>query len=623
MYVAVRHFINNGFHPTPTNVWHWYNASGNYLDSGSSTFCFGDSAFLKQENSEVHHFYQSSDTVLQNSFLPYLATASDSLFLTSATLKGCTATDTLVASVLPKPTITLLSDSVFCQNQLPVSLPFSAQSTGTLDRISKMQVSMNGISSSVNDDRTDLNILQVGTFPVSAIATTILGCTDTLNFVCTIHPNPQIAVADTTSVCENDSMQINVIIQTPYMAHLYWTVNNITLDSTTVQSSQNNAKLSALLTKSYHITLSAVFIADINGCEDTAYSILKVEESPKITFATDSIFFCANDSIRVPVFVQSNLDYTFYSQVNLLVLDSQIVNASKDSLVLTPKVGVGSHSITANASNTQGCSSSDTSSLVIRPAPQNYISATDICEGDSLVISIFNPLPQLETVTLWVNNVVDTSFSFASDSLKIRKGFAQGTYTLTLIANNSYNCKDTTETTAEVLPKPIAHLLYSYVSGNNASSTYLFTDSSQFHRSFALDFGLGLEQTGSPYTSYQKTFSDTGLFKIRLIAYQGSLCSDTASIELEVKTQIQFYFPNAISSNSDGLNEQFIIVPNTYIKELNLSFYTRWGEKIMEISAIENLKDQIKLPEGVYFVEGAIVDLNKRHIIKSTLTVLK
>ena len=44
----------------------------------------------------------------------------------------------------------------------------------------------------------------------------------------------------------------------------------------------------------------------------------------------------------------------------------------------------------------------------------------------------------------------------------------------------------------------------------------------------------------------------------------------------------------------------------------------------MEISAIENLKDQIKLPEGVYFVEGAIVDiLNKRHIIKSTLTVLK
>ncbi len=69
---------------------------------------------------------------------------------------------------------------------------------------------------------------------------------------------------------------------------------------------------------------------------------------------------------------------------------------------------------------------------------------------------------------------------------------------------------------------------------------------------------------------------------------QGSGCSATDSVLVEVIANLNLYLPNAFSPNSDGNNDILKLYGDTdRIFTLNLKIFNRWGEKVFEATDIE------------------------------------
>ncbi len=104
-------------------------------------------------------------------------------------------------------------------------------------------------------------------------------------------------------------------------------------------------------------------------------------------------------------------------------------------------------------------------------------------------------------------------------------------------------------------------------------------------------------------------------FTYQLINYEGVVevkasnkCGvDSQTVNVELKDcYCDLIFPNAITSNSDNLNDVFKPVVNcTKLESYNLKIYNRWGEKLFSSADISNGWDAnyngLKVPQGVYF----------------------
>ncbi|MCI5059122.1 MAG: gliding motility-associated C-terminal domain-containing protein, partial [Flavobacteriales bacterium] len=65
-----------------------------------------------------------------------------------------------------------------------------------------------------------------------------------------------------------------------------------------------------------------------------------------------------------------------------------------------------------------------------------------------------------------------------------------------------------------------------------------------------------------------------GNYEIWLHVTDDNGCRDSASIELQVEEYI--IIPNVFSPNGDGFND-FFEIPNTGMKEFELTIFNRWG----------------------------------------------
>ena len=77
------------------------------------------------------------------------------------------------------------------------------------------------------------------------------------------------------------------------------------------------------------------------------------------------------------------------------------------------------------------------------------------------------------------------------------------------------------------------------------------------------------------------TFSDTGMYQVRLIARNQFGCPDTASMQIRVLFPIDVYIPTGFTPGDDGLNDVFRIEMRG-VEEYELRIFNRWGELLHE-----------------------------------------
>ena len=98
---------------------------------------------------------------------------------------------------------------------------------------------------------------------------------------------------------------------------------------------------------------------------------------------------------------------------------------------------------------------------------------------------------------------------------------------------------------------------------------------------FQWDFGDGTHSVKPGDQSH--FYKNVGLYKVILIVNDSIGCFDSTSLEVNMVTTSYLYIPNAITPNSDGLNDEFAIVSNLDAYAfLTYRIYDRWGELIYE-----------------------------------------
>ena len=120
------------------------------------------------------------------------------------------------------------------------------------------------------------------------------------------------------------------------------------------------------------------------------------------------------------------------------------------------------------------------------------------------------------------------------------------------------------------------------------------------------------------YVDYdpEYTYSDTGIFEIKLIVFNSYSCSDTSYQLVEILPVDDIFVPSAFSPNGDGFND-VMYVRGRKIKEVKFVIYNRWGEKVFETTD-KNIGwngrhrgEKAQSSVYVYYVEAEVEDVGR------------
>lgn len=164
-----------------------------------------------------------------------------------------------------------------------------------------------------------------------------------------------------------------------------------------------------------------------------------------------------------------------------------------------------------------------------------------------------------------------------------------------------------------VVKKPLAWFEFAPVAGSSQPLMFRFTNLSQNGNSWLWDFGQGGQ---SDQKSPDYAFTNTGLYKIMLVAGNNNLCFDTLIRDMQVEHQLDFFFPNSFSPDGNGINDVFGLNPNQYnlVKTFHLEVYNRWGEKVFQTDDMHEAWTGGTCQQGMYLYKAVIRDVyNLQH----------
>lgn len=273
---------------------------------------------------------------------------------------------------------------------------------------------------------------------------------------------------------------------------------------------------------------------------------------------------------------------------------------------------------------TDGCSNNDsaTYTITVNPLPVVDFTAdkTEIC--------------RLAEVQFTNNstNAIDYEWNFGtgdksttpSPKYQFRNA---GTYDITLTATSADGCKNTLLKTAfiKVIELPVSDFSYLPTEVTLASPVVTFSNLSTNFTSFEWDFGDFTNDNSDPNPVH--TFTEKGIYKIRLVTFNSLGCPDTIIKDLLVEDVYYLWVPNAFTPNRDDINDSLRIVSKG-IMTSEVIIFNRWGEIVFEsdLSSLPfsgNDKSGKPLPRGSYLLTIKLRDFTKRfHYVKQVIEIL-
>ncbi len=176
------------------------------------------------------------------------------------------------------------------------------------------------------------------------------------------------------------------------------------------------------------------------------------------------------------------------------------------------------------------------------------------------------------------------------------------------------------------LIKPTASFNEDFQSGQVPLDIH-FTNTSSNAKNYYWHFGdsSAISSQINPF----HIFTKEGLYKVILVA-ENNGCRDTAEIILHATGELFIFIPNAITANTDGLNDEFVIsYTKGALKKLRGTIWNRWGTKIYEFEMPggkwwDGKMDgqYVETDTFIYIIEAT--DFNdKIQIFKGNVTLLK
>lgn len=274
------------------------------------------------------------------------------------------------------------------------------------------------------------------------------GCSivDTLSV--TLKPKPTIKInPDELVICENEIDNIYSVYSggTNTPLTFTWSTNP---ETPVVLSSVNTQNTTFVKSKMGSVDVTLIY-EDANTCKDTDNVTIQVKPNPTITIGKDYFHACQNQKLQLnanPTNI-ANRQYTWIGGTGLMFLNkTDIPNPEFSSLSL------GKYSLIYQVKENQfGCEAFDTITVNVTASPEKKIIKDSICQNLTLQldvaqtnatkyiwkgttlsalssVTISNPTHNTATPGVFDYNVIETSDSLCSDTVKVNvKVFANPT----------------------------------------------------------------------------------------------------------------------------------------------------------------------------------------------------
>ena len=453
-----------------------------------------------------------------------------------------------------------------------------------------------------------------GTYRIRMLSTDAEGCigSDTIRILVAPHPVSDFNVNDSLQ-CFNEN---RFVFKTGIAAGVLkdWRRND-----TLFQSSASDSAVVSGLGSGQH-TISLIKRSAV-GCSDSSSSAIRVLNAPQALIGTDRDTQCfdthaftfrnlsvaAGDRIVSKTFAYNTLQYPEF-----------------DSLTDYRFASAGNKTIRLRILTEQGCADSSSITITVLDNPGAAIMGDTVCLNEDALIRGMQISGS--NIMQWQWNLGDGN---TAGTQTVQHSYvAAGNYNLTLNVTDAYQCIGNTTLNAGVtvnpLPDPAFTIEQSSFGINQLKLKCLPLLNTLWQYEWLLPDGRQVySDTPSLYISEQLK----GVFYLTVRNEFG--CTDSSSRYISVyPNNFNVFLPNAITVNSDQLNDVFRIEGIGVVQDFEMHLYNRWGEEIYfsnDVAAGWDGTYQGKtVQEGVYtyLIRFNYFD-GKAYAFRGTLTVLR
>jgi gliding motility-associated-like protein len=502
-----------------------------FANAGIDTsVCAGDSIRLTASGGITHAWYPQqglSDTTGQT---PFVKPNQNRTYVLKATRGACTDLDTVSVTYIPVG-VNAGSDASVCPGK---SVQLNATGTGVIGWRTSSALNDSNVSNPIALPITTTNFIAKSSNAYCRKYDTIL--------VTVKSPQP-IDAGAAQIICLGDTVQLAA---TAGLSAYRWTPSN-TMDDSTIYNPKASPSTSTLFT---------VYATESQGCEvsDTVTVLVTSGITGNIT-NTDTVI-CSGATVQL--WATGGTKYTWTP-----------VGGLSSTLIHNPTATVSSTvRYKVEVSNGGNCKGYDSVLISVNPAPEVKVNDTAFCEGGKAFLYA-TPLATGTYQYEWSTS--DTSFSI-NVSPQVTKE-----YYVRVKSSGCYSLMDTAKVI--VWPAPLAKFAATPDKGFPPHKVYIQNQSIGAVNYF-WNFGDNAGITGRSFdTNY--VYSDTGTYRIRLIAESNFGCKDTAWKFVKVSDSLSIYIPNIFTPNEDGTNDTWEVTL-IGVSDYSVMIFNRWGEKLFE-----------------------------------------
>ncbi|BAV05867.1 cell wall surface anchor family protein [Filimonas lacunae] len=328
---------------------------------------------------------------------------------------GCTDTTGAAITIHALPTASIAYGTYCARDSAEVTLTGATGGSFT---------STSGLVINKTSGTVDLAKSTVGAYWITYSFSNSDGCTDTTGAAITIHALPTATIAYGT-YCARDSAEVTL---TGATGGQYTSTSGLVINKTS-----GTVDLAKSGVGSYWITYS---FSNSDGCTDTTGAAITIHALPTATIAYGT--YCARDSAEVTLTGATGGSFTSTSGL--------VINKTSGTVDLA-KSGVGSYWITYSFSNSDGCTDTTGSSIVINALPVVPV----ITGASSVCINSTTQLTNAVSGGVWSSS--DTTVATISNTGLV-KAVGKGDIVITYTVTNTSGCSSDTTFQLSTLPIP-------------------------------------------------------------------------------------------------------------------------------------------------------------------------
>lgn len=494
--------------------------------SPDDTVCLGNNIMV-QAGGAISYTWEPINAVVTTSMQSAVLhpTITTIFTVTGVDLNGCLNTNTVNIFVHNGSNITVSPDISICYGD-------------------STKLSVSGGSNYTWTPAAGLNCTQCSgpkASPASSVVYTVqsndpFGCPGTGTVKVTVNPLPAIWISADQVICKGENTQLEASGGVKY--------------SWKPKKNLNTPNLSKTLAYPTSTTLYTLTVTSMNGCKDSANTLLEVHDAPVVYIQQDTDI-CLGTSIKL----HAN-GGDFYSWSPLISLN----NSSIASPLATP---LTTTEYTVTISDSAGCSNDTTVKIsVVIPANPKISNDTAICEDGMAQLSAHNGVEYRWTPVSGLD-CPSCSQPSANPSLSTN-------YQIEITDING--CKSYDSVWVYILPPPQL---------DAGEDIYLKSGSSIYLNASGADeyywtpgYWLDNPTVSNPLATPLDTITYT------VIGTNENGCSASDELTIFLFKDAEITIPNAFSPNQDGLNDIFNIEYSYGFILDNFMIFNRWGEMV-------------------------------------------